>query len=504
MVREEISRGMVVVPADLRQVLLHCGCRDGQLDGKNQVAYLSHYLTAVGARTAVIERGYIDKDFLEDFARYYSRCFRGYPRICNRIHFFSVELTAEAVEQYILDGISPADVDLPSSYLGFVVVRPLPNTIIGRTCLVPYANDSERHYNALRHVRASFFGRDLNVRAMPFQEQDSAVAACATCALWSALSVTSALFAHPAYTPIGITEMSTDHGMSISRRTPNRGLCLVDVVYAIRRAGLVPECLDARNMGEGQKRSMILGAVYAYLRLGLPVMLMGKRYAGRDVAGHAVVINGYHFKVESDEVNGVAPKSLCAEYIDKLYVHDDQLGPYARAVVGEKDRLDFELPNDSGLLEKYSLEPEYLIVPIYHKIRVRYEEVWGHAYGLHKFLKGLVDVIGPIELSWDITLCSVSEWKEAVRNDKKIGKSEKLCLLTRSLPKYLWSIKALCKGECEASFAVDATDSGQGLKVVVLLCYSQVVPSVVKAFYGAVPELALNPLAVACCGENGL
>src|SRR5262245_46892200 len=50
--------------------------------------YFGDYFDALGAKTVVVERDYIDHDYLEDFAAYYVRCFKNYARTCTRLHFF--------------------------------------------------------------------------------------------------------------------------------------------------------------------------------------------------------------------------------------------------------------------------------------------------------------------------------------------------------------------------------------------------------------------------------
>src|ERR1039457_2606514 len=98
--------------------------------------YLSGYLTQIGAQTLVIEDPYVDADYLDDFAVYYSKCFTQYDRWCRRLHFFTRQFTRDDFLKY-LNCASPVT-DLQSTYLGFVVARPLPQTIIGRTVLRTY------------------------------------------------------------------------------------------------------------------------------------------------------------------------------------------------------------------------------------------------------------------------------------------------------------------------------------------------------------------------------
>jgi len=58
-----------------------------EIRGKSQPAYLDEYFRHGGVKTIVVERGYVDRDYLEDYAAYYVRCFEPYDRYCSRLHF---------------------------------------------------------------------------------------------------------------------------------------------------------------------------------------------------------------------------------------------------------------------------------------------------------------------------------------------------------------------------------------------------------------------------------
>jgi hypothetical protein len=110
------------------------------------------------------------------------------------------------------------------SYLGFTVARPLPGAVIGRTALITYPNDGgRRHYTALRAYKANFFGIELQVQSLAFQEQDKALAACATVALWSCFHKASELFQTPAPTPAEITR-AANRLVNQVRPLPSHGL----------------------------------------------------------------------------------------------------------------------------------------------------------------------------------------------------------------------------------------------------------------------------------------
>ncbi len=46
---------------------------------KPHLSYFDEYFSYLGAQTIIVENDYVDRDFLEDYAGYYSRCFADYP-----------------------------------------------------------------------------------------------------------------------------------------------------------------------------------------------------------------------------------------------------------------------------------------------------------------------------------------------------------------------------------------------------------------------------------------
>ena len=145
----------------------------------------------------VIEKEYIDLDYLADYTAYYATCFEGYPTRCKRVHFFDIRLS----ESDLLDSIEGRGADsaakLQDAYQGFSVVRPLPEAVVGRTVLRTYPPDREngrRHYCCVRPYDSNLYGIQLRTESLAFQEQDRVLMACATVALWSALHQTADLF----------------------------------------------------------------------------------------------------------------------------------------------------------------------------------------------------------------------------------------------------------------------------------------------------------------------
>ena len=478
------------------------------------VRNLSGYLSELRVQCAVIEEDYVDRDYLDDYGRYYSRCDAEYKRRCCRIHFFSK--TYE--EKDIINVVSKSDgkeragefADFAETYLGFVVIRPLSTAIVGRTCLKPYPQedaeqkDTGRRYRALTDVRVSFFGRELVVRCMPFLQQDSTTAACASCALWSAFMVTAQLFRHKLYCPGCITALATEHGMYEGLSFPNGGLWNRDLTYATRAVGLEPLWLGG-DMGYEEvdlspNPHELFGYIYAYSNVGLPIILTGFMVDGKGCrGGHAVTINGYHLGDGSGREG-----RFVSDRIDKIYVHDDQVGPGARVTLDRatgkwiSDWVDFDSPRDSkGRFCKMEMRNLALMIPVYPKMRVCYDMVVGQVEKMKQAVdmvahpenipdgemkKGLLDLHDQLrkwgvnideqrslcdQLEWDIRLQTCDAFKTWIRNDSDMAASGKqMDYLAKSYPKYVWDIGLLINGKPEMRFVVDATDSGLGLRVL--------------------------------------
>jgi hypothetical protein len=326
--------------------------------------YLDHPLAATppaGAkpcrfppRTIIVEPGYVDKDYLEDYSAYYAKCYRhrdeGYKRFCTRLHLFGARITEARLSRYITEPPALDAFKLAESlkYIGFIVVRPLPEKFIGRTCLIPYEDDGLRNYTAVRQYKVSLYGIPLTIETLAYQEQDGVVGACATSALWVCFQQTSHLFQHTAPKTVEITNNAIIASLGKQRALPSLGMNLDQVVQAVRNAGLEPDMYNPRNLNEA------LAIAYAYLRCKIPVLASVPLYDIKDVEilnqpqqhlclneheMHAVALAGYAHTPGAagvyviDNARGQDLElSLTGAGIHKLYAHDDQIGPFARLV----------------------------------------------------------------------------------------------------------------------------------------------------------------------------
>ncbi len=464
------------VPDELPELLSNLfGARRTTIERKLHLTYLNEYLPKMGVETILVEREYVDRDFLEDFAAYYVRCFAEYPRFCARLHFFAAAFEDDDFQK-MLDG-SAEHAELQLGYRGFMVVKPLPETIVGRTCLATYDEGGRRSYPTIRACDAHLFGMDFPLKSLPFQEQDTAVARCATSALWSMFHATADLFRHAIPTPVSITRSATAHGNG--RALPNHGLTGGEVAAAIKSCGLEPHAV---NVVEQQMLQM---TVYAYLRARIPLYLSFYLVdvavdPHEEMGRHAVAVTGYSLPPSSIPVAMDDGLLIRALRLDKLYVHDDGVGPFARMEFGDEvDWVDaFGDPQTDralstswcgasapGQVGTAKAVPITTIIPLYHKIRVQFDSVLAVVGAFNAQLEqlrqgsGIPGLNGVIE--WDIFLSQVSDFKRDIRR-QDLPSAYKRSLLAKTMPRFLWRAIGNVGDARVLELVFDATDLEQG------------------------------------------
>ncbi len=426
-----------------------------QIFDKEQVKYLYNYLSSLGAKSILLEPRYTDRDFLEDYSRYYVKRFRNDGGVCGRLHFFSCKLDHKSFDSMMLDS-ARQDLtrgSLQDGYLGFVLIKPLSKTFIGKTCLritgEPGTGPGTKKKISKRYD-VNLFGIKLHVDSIAFQEQDKVVAACATTAIWTALHALPGrdVKTIPSCSEITIAAQNfvdgSDNGF------PSKHLTHKQIQRSLDVEGLR---YHSSTLTSADKK-WFQSYTSAYIDSDLPIILAGGVYGPRkstdmepeledealsflaevgdiddDVreqvmadlkttegqamclkGGHAVTLVGYDFRQGNEW----------------LYVHDDRLGPYARAKLIQaeefielqarngfdaSDKVKEELagrwalafshwnPDAGDWLDPHEiLVPEMGIVPADKKARLEFQ----YAYGTATILAGHID-------HWMEGICKTSE-----------------------------------------------------------------------------------------------
>ncbi len=429
------------------------------------VQYLRRYLEFLGARTIVVENDYTDADYLDDYASYYVRCFRAYDRRCKRLHFFDRAFDKQEFLQLIRgELLSWYALGLKGSYLGFVVARPLPEAIIGRTLLKTYSPDNgRRNYPCTRTYKANLFGVELTMESLPFQEQDTVLAACATVSLWSAFHKTADLFGTATPTPAEITRVA-NQVIQPGRPLPSHGLSIQQICNSIRHVGLDPEVVEMRNS------TPIVSLIYGHLRMGLPVILV---VAVPNLGLHAVTLAGYSRRDPQVRPTEVAPGQssipLPGLRIDEFYAHDDQSGPFTCIRVMHPPPVPTTLVNtanlpvvfqedftdpQTGAVSPRMLYPVMVVVPVYHKIRVTFLDVLAWLTRLHRHV---VQNLGVAGAEWDLHLITTNAYKAQLR-EFGLPRQHIESLLLEQHPRFIWRAALRFNGTPALDLLADATD----------------------------------------------
>ena len=303
-----------------------------------QGQYLRYYLTDLGAQSVIEEPQHFDRDYLSEFVAFYALSSRGYPNTCRRLHFFSTKVDRQVLRT-AAGGDRTAQHMLQESYLGFTVIRPLVGAPFGCTVLKWYpeyqGNRPPRTTTPRRTYKCHLVGIELSVEGLAWEQQDSAVGACATVALWSVLHSSALDEWHSVPTTAQITQFANRTAASGSRTFPSNGLTIGQVREAIKEAGLEPvffqgDVITPDEPSFSRERFSVTCA--ALIRSGYPALL----YALNDESRlHAVCVVGFRSSAEpAGSVDGVVLADANLKYV---YLHDDNLGPNVRFALEVKD-----------------------------------------------------------------------------------------------------------------------------------------------------------------------
>lgn len=378
---------------DLNDVIhAACGAR-GSSWASDQLEYIQSYLQrgtarAARAKTMVVEKPYVDRHYLEEYGAYYFSAFRNGGATTTRIHFFDTDFDRTKLAEWVRTAAS-SDVerdriqhDLDEAYIGFITVRPIPSAPIGRTILRPYKDKPTRSYIPAEGGHpVHLLGFELSARGLPFQQQEQAVGACATTALWSAMSRVVRADGGRAPTPYSVTQAATRHYLQDRALPAVSGLELAQLTAAVREFGHAPYVLKPAH-----EHGTFALSIKCYLSSGIPAVLVLEDHRG---GYHAVTASGYRLgddEESADDIKVEFPEQggeLCSKGMSRVYVHDDRFGPYVRMKLTPPTD-----PSGDTVLERVgppSGDPAqraggkvcYALFPLYPKLRLTARELIG-------------------------------------------------------------------------------------------------------------------------------
>ncbi|MBC7161125.1 MAG: hypothetical protein H5U26_03310 [Immundisolibacter sp.] len=371
-----------------------------------QANYIRGYLAGLPSVTVVEEPSYFDKDYLSEFASFYSTSARSYPNICRRWHFFSGASISRDTLRRFAAGQKKTLRRLQECYVGFSVIRPIPSAPFGKTVLKWYPDqdlDTPRVTNPSRPYHVHLLGQELTVTGLAWQQQDVAVAACATVGLWTMFQSSAFDENHAIPTTAEITKKA-NLGFSAGRRIfPSRSLTWEQISEAIKACDLSPLVIDGdietNHSGRGFSKKLFATTCAAFIRSGYPVLMLGHILGG---GGHATVAVGFRSRL-SDKVAlpNVVPQDSS---INVIYVNEDNVGPYVRTEIGFVDEVDQREDQRVCLRDRppayaqnaaaigYEFVPRQLICGVHNDLRMGHDQLLGYAEWLAGVFSQVLEV----------------------------------------------------------------------------------------------------------------
>jgi len=433
----------------------------GIIGNSPQAKYIFKYLkNNLHAQIALIEENYIDKDYLIDYSGYYARAFKRIDKCTTRIHFFSNSFSKQDFEDLLTGFREGTEIFKPfrDGYLGFVIVKPVKNKanqpLIGRTILshLPKADGDEFREYLCSKNESNLYGLPFQIETLPFQAQDQAVAACATISLWTLNNKVKELYQTPSLSPIEITKRAID-AIEEFRSFPSAGLTIKQMFAFFRSIDLDCEYINILNMQnvisdnkfsskarediKEKLKRIVPDTIRALISAKIPIIaaIYIRKNNNKQIereASHTVLISGYKHDVRGK--------------ISKIYVHDDQIGPYCRVKDKSGDgsfrKWEYEWITEFGFDE---IDLNGLLIPLYPKIRLNYSEIYETLLQLRK---------GFPANNLELHLKTIQDYKkEILLNNPK----DKIKFLEKSMPRFMWVIRNVKDRSIIWDYIFDAT-----------------------------------------------
>jgi hypothetical protein len=409
----------------------------------------------------VLEFPYVDSHYRDNYYAYYASKFKNVDRDCIRIHLFEGPMITRT--DLLKKDTKPKDdpqtsEDFPvekEQYLGFFIVRPLPQFPLGRSLISPKALKKNDFVCCLIRDKVSLVGHDFEVSGFPHVAQDTETHSCAESSLWSFTKYFGSKYSqYKSLLPSQIAKSLInvlDHRVlpSIGLTEKELARCLQDNEY---------QCLKYQ-VARNSNKSPAIFLLKTYIESGIPVLL----FLSNNHDGHALLAIG-HFGEKLDYSIPCGKKWVDVSSFDKkLILIDDNMPPYQVA--------DINAPTAHYPNEKLKdLAIKSFIVPLPPHMFLACDKAFTLVGNiLNDPQVGLQRHKG----RWltRLLLTSSQSFKNFLVNDKKLDDELKGYILFLSLPKFIWICELYEESNilteiCSGLIIIDATGSNRGFSSV--------------------------------------
>lgn len=261
------------------------------------------------AKSVVVERHYIDKDYRDTFTNFHAKKFSTPDSRCIRLHFF---------DRPIDHGTIRNSAAMQPHYLGYSVIRPTRPNCVGRTLLSPRACGVCGCHVSLCSEEVSIQGTVFKTSGFPFISQDTDVTVCAQSALWMLTRYFSNRYKiHPEIYPFRLTDLTRD--FSLGRLVPSGGLYIWQMAESLRQIGYAPVIYERSGFSDRFEHLM-----YTYIESGIPILAA--------FSDHVVALFGHRsdFSVAPAAQMMAQEFSFSSQFNREFVGNDDNGSPYQR------------------------------------------------------------------------------------------------------------------------------------------------------------------------------
>lgn len=292
---------------------------------------------AQGCRSILVEKEYDEEEWKQERKIFYGKLFRKYADKCDRLHFFSSDLTVDDfdhIERF------------QDKYLGFSVLRPLARRKVVNAVVSPLQDKNEPPKSFV--LCQETFPVEINIRnqnsktlhvtGFPFMQQDKHAACCAHAGLIMAdrFLVRRRNRENPGSNEQPHLLESIRNILSsvpgVGRKIPTHGLGPIDISTVLEEEEYSPLVYV---YSEGNKPPFALDRMlYHYLESKIPVQLLIPTRGG----GHSLTVIGHSFDPDvwwplaREPYYRTRPlEEFChcsTNWIEHFIVQDDNFGPY--------------------------------------------------------------------------------------------------------------------------------------------------------------------------------
>lgn len=389
----------------------------------------------------MLEGRYLDRDFKSEYLAFYAHQFQDFPVSTIRVHFF--DTVVRVADVWHLSDRQKA------GYLGYVIIRPKVRSAVGRTMLRPPPTLQGAVRTGVVDV-VHLFGQRLQVRAVPFMQQDARLGTCSHVGSWMC-HYSAVLARRDGVSRRDIAEFSllAEPSLNVGRPFPSKGLSLHQISELLRLFGLPPLFYTVSHLEDDDRpddwpdsqtglHARVTRICCRYANSGLPVLAVVRPYiTGRKSNDlHAMVVCGYTRKAE-DGTDGPTT----------LIVNDDRRGPYLRV-----NNVEREDDPDGGVEYRW----EHLLAPMPERLwlpgeaaeRFGWDQLLRAARSAQSAVKS-AETLLKLQRDGQLTIrtfaIETNRFKRRfARNCSDVAVVEEY--MYARMPKYLWVVEAIHKG----------------------------------------------------------